>query len=142
MFFTIQHEFTQNSCQMYRQASLVLHWMLINYNQTLAFTTQYVSTAFLDSIILHSISAHWHDTLPHSSSLLNKSRASSHFMTIYRLSLRLSRMSLDTLAARLSFSRVAIMLLTKSRISSSDIPNARSSVNDPSARNCLRVQCI
>jgi len=32
--------------------------------------------------------------------------------------------------------------LTKSRISSSDIPNAWSSVNDPSAQNCLRVQCI
>ena len=84
MFFTIQHEFAQNSCQIYRRASLALHWMLINYNQTLAFTTQYVSTAFLDNIILHSIGAHWHDTLSHSSSSLNKSRASPRFVIIYR----------------------------------------------------------
>ena len=123
MFFIIQHEFTQNSCQIYKQTSLILHWILINYDQILAFITQYISIAFLDNIILYNINVYWYDILFYFSFSLNKSRISLYFMIIYHLSLRLSRMFLNILVIRLFFSRVVIMLLIKSRILSSNISN-------------------
>ena len=94
--------------------------------------TQWVST---------NGSLHYCDPGSSPSSPLTKSRIC--LAALYRpLCGSWSRMALDNFSERFLPSIVLTMVLTSSRISSSQIPNVLSGLNEPSMRNCLRVQWI